>query len=528
MTTQDPGRDRFAEAKAYGARRMRAEIASPDGKRLPADADLELALIADLLDQDTGGEALDVVRDSVDPAMFTNGVLGVFYLAICDIRDDHAANGQRERPIGRVELAAWLRGYRAEPGAPRSGIFLTDAEADLLGSVDTAMPLFERISDAKSRAVRVEARAERLRDLAKQRRLIERLWTTAAVGYSDDTKLFADALADMMAMIQESTAPKFAESEHISIPLQRVMLKYLRPTTKREPFATTGNPDLDAIMDLDEGDLLIIGARSGRGKSVLAADITRHTARKHGPVLVFTGEMNSDQMSLRKLCSEALVDSRNVKRNHLNVDESGKLERAFIDLKRLPIFYVDIAGIDIQKLLGIARREVKRIERLTGQRVRVIVVDYLQRVRAGRAAPVGANREQQIATVAFELKELAREIRGVVVSPSQLNADMDKRDDERPQVSDLRESKGIENEADHIILIHNPHYVERARKMIAGEPLAPEPCEITLGKQRNGAVGTAHAWFMAPFTTFKPMAPEEAEALQQAAREAAHARKARR
>jgi len=210
----------------------------------------------------------------------------------------------------------------------------------------------------------------------------------------------------------------------------------------------------------------------------------------------------------------AKVDSRLVRRGRISQGDYHRLTDACNRLRCCTTWMNDKSGLDVLSLRAIARREVKRIERASGKRVRTITIDYLQRIKAGKAAPAGANREQQVAAIAFELKELAMELKVCVVVPAQLNADGDRRDDERPRVSDLRESKNIENEADEVILIHNPHYY--ARTMNENADLSkPEACEIIKGKGRSDGNGLATLWFMPIWSRFESMTEADKEGERQ-------------
>ena len=297
-------------------------------------------------------------------------------------------------------------------------------------------------------------------------------------------------------------------AEHVREPTKRVVMRYLADNAKPE-IISTGFPDLDELMSLEPGSLVVVGARSGRGKSSLSFQLAMNVAmRSDGSSLYFSSEMPSEQLMLRGMCLLASVDSKRVRRAQVSPDENARLIGACDDITRSMAWMVDKSGLDILRIRKIARAEVRRIERECGRPVRVIVVDYLQRVRAGKAAVNGASREQAVAAIALELKEMAMELGVCVIAPAQLNADGDDRRDERPRSSDLRESKGIENEADVVLLIHNPHYVARQNNPDHDHSKG-EACELILAKGRSDGNGTVPVWFTPMFTRFSSMTKVE-------------------
>lgn len=345
------------------------------------------------------------------------------------------------------------------------------------------------------------------RDVYERRRMSE-LFLANADGLRDEVKRW---IAET-----EPTKEGKPDSEHLLDAARRVANRYLGLNAKPE-VVTTGFADLDQIVSLEPQSLVVVGARSGRGKSSLAMQFAIHVGEHFGASLFFSSEMSSEQLALRAMCSMASVDSKRIRRGLINDSEGAAMIEAVDRVTKCMSWVSDETGMDVLRVKEKSRREVKRIERERGSRVRLIVVDYLQRIRAGKAAPHGANREQQVAAIAFELKELARELNVCVVVPAQLNADADTRkDNARPRASDLRESKGIENEADAVLLIHNPHYIARCES--SGQDLSiGEACEIILAKGRSDGNGKVDVWFTPLFARFASMSDHEKYALQKQA-----------
>lgn len=299
-------------------------------------------------------------------------------------------------------------------------------------------------------------------------------------------------------------------AEHVREPTKRVVMRYLAENAKPE-IVSTGFPDLDELMSLEPGSLVVIGARSGRGKSSLSFQLAMNVAmRGNGSSLYFSSEMPAEQLMLRGMSLIAAVDSKRVRRAQVTPEEHARLVDACNKITRSLAWMVDRSGLDVLHIRKTARAECKRIEQECGHPVRVVVVDYIQRVRAGKAAAQGANREQSVAAIALELKEMAMELGVCVIAPAQLNADGDDRNDQRPRSSDLRESKGIENEADAVLLIHNPHYLARQSDP-DHDASKGEACELILAKGRSDGNGTVPVWFTPMFTRFASMTREERE-----------------
>lgn len=309
-------------------------------------------------------------------------------------------------------------------------------------------------------------------------------------------------------------------AEHMREPAKRVISKYLTAQARPE-LVSTGFPDLDELVSLEPQSLVVVGARSSRGKSCLSLQFALNTAMTDERAsLFFATEMSAEQMSLRAMCMLAGVDSKRVRRGNVSQQEFHRLGDACNQITRSLSWISDENGLDVLRVRQRSRSEVRRIERECGRRVGVIVVDYLQRIKPGKAGVHGSNREQQVSAIAYELKEMARELNVCVVVPAQLNADGDKRgDNARPRASDLRESKGIENEADVVMLIHNPHYLERSadpeRDLSQGEA-----CELIIDKGRSDGTGSVPVWFTPMYTRFSSMTPEDkAEQLRMRANE---------
>jgi len=249
----------------------------------------------------------------------------------------------------------------------------------------------------------------------------------------------------------------------------------------------TGFRDLDQLTGgLQRSDLVIVAARPSVGKTAFAMCMAANAAIKHNvPVGIFSLEMSAEQLVLRLLAMETGIDSHRLRMGFLDDDEWDKLIRAIGRLSEVPIFIDDTSAASSQEL----RSKARRLHAQKG--VQMIVIDYLQLMQSGRTD----NRVQEISEISRGLKGLARELNIPVVALSQLSRAVEQRQDHRPQLSDLRESGSIEQDADVVMFIYREEIYnpETDKKNIA---------EIHVAKHRNGPVGIVPLRFFKDTTRF--------------------------
>jgi replicative DNA helicase len=267
--------------------------------------------------------------------------------------------------------------------------------------------------------------------------------------------------------------------------------------------AVTGVPS--GFSDLDEmttgfqkGDLVVVGGRPSMGKTAFAMNIAQHVGMElRETVAVFSLEMSINQLVIRMLCSEAMVDSNKVRQGFINrQDDWAKLTGAAGRLSDAPIYIDDSASIGVLEMRAKARR-LKMEHGLS-----LIVVDYLQLMRGRSNAE---RREQEISEISRSLKALARELDVPVIALSQLNRGVEMRNDKRPNLSDLRESGAIEQDADVIIFLYRDEVYDKDNPNVRG--LA----EVLVSKQRNGPTGKVRLTFLNQYTKFADHSSEFAE-----------------
>ncbi len=275
---------------------------------------------------------------------------------------------------------------------------------------------------------------------------------------------------------------------------------------------------------MQPGDLIILAARPSMGKTALALNFAQHaciTQARHAhlpdeekparyPVLFFSLEMSSQQLIERILCSEARVDASKLRGGRLVEHEFAELVRAADRIYRAPLFIDDSAAPTILEIRARARRfrqdrQIFPPGSGDGKRppLGMIVVDYLQLCRGGKGRY--DIREQEISEISRGLKAIAKELQVPILALSQLNRGVDSRADHRPQLSDLRESGAIEQDADVIMFIYREERYqtdEEKKRQVEGQS------EVIIGKQRNGPTGTVHLTFIGKHTRFENPAHE--------------------
>jgi replicative DNA helicase len=250
----------------------------------------------------------------------------------------------------------------------------------------------------------------------------------------------------------------------------------------------TGFIELDHLLSgLQPSDLLIIAARPAMGKTSFCLNIAQHIgARAQVPLAIFNLEMSKEQLGMRLLCAEARLNSQNVRVGQLQDEDWERLAHASEVLSKAPIYIDDTPAITTTEI----RAKVKRLKMEKG--LGVVMIDYLQLMQAKQRYE---NRQQEISALSRSLKMLAKELNVPVICLSQLSRAVEQRTDKRPQLSDLRESGSIEQDADIVMFIYRPEvYFDDAPEGIA---------EIIIGKHRNGPVGTLQLAFIKDYTRFE-------------------------
>jgi replicative DNA helicase len=262
---------------------------------------------------------------------------------------------------------------------------------------------------------------------------------------------------------------------------------------KREGHVTglpTGYPDLDSLTaGFQKSDLIIIAGRPSMGKTALALNIAENAAVNRSiPVIIFSLEMAKEQLAQRLLCSRARISSHQMRTGRIADHQWTNLSIAVGPLSEAPIYLDDSATLTVMEIRAKSRRMKLKYD------IGLVVIDYLQLVRGPRNPE---SRQQEITYISQSLKALARELKVPVVALSQLSRQVEMRGrDSRPQLSDLRESGALEQDADVVIFIHRQRDDDGSLGTTA---------EIIVGKQRNGPTGVINLHFVKDFARFELM-----------------------
>ncbi len=291
----------------------------------------------------------------------------------------------------------------------------------------------------------------------------------------------------------------------------------------------TGLDDLDRMMGgLQPSDLIILAGRPGMGKSSLATNIGYNIAKSwHGEVKpdghqvtvnggivgFFSLEMSAEQLATRIIAEQTGIPSSQIRRGGISEADFERIKDYSIELQHLPFYVDETGGLSVAQLAARARR-LKRQRGLD-----LLIIDYLQ-LLSGSTKRSSENRVQEITEITTKLKALAKELNVPVLALSQLSRQVESRDDKRPQLSDLRESGSIEQDADVVLFVFRDEYYHQMRKplesnrekfaewLAEGEKVHGK-AEVIIGKQRHGPTGTVELQFEGAITKFSSLARED-------------------
>jgi replicative DNA helicase len=416
----------------------------------------------------------------------------------------------------RIFTAMW---DLAEQGEPVDIVTASEElrRRNLLDSVG-GITYLTTLLDSVPTAANAEYYAHIVEEKAILRRLIEASHEIAAMAY--------DPLEDIDVTVNGAENAIFKVAQRRVgknfYPLRDLMVEsweLLSAQAESDDAVTgvnTGFEDLNyQTSGFQPSDLVIVAARPSMGKTAFCLSIAVNAARNVKPdrpsaVAIFSLEMSKEQLAMRMLCSEAGVSSHRLRTGFTRDGDWEKISDAMGRLSELPVFIDDSSDITVMQM----RSKCRRLAAEGG--IGMIVVDYMQLVRAhGRAE----NRNQELSVIARALKSMAKEFNVPVVALSQLSRAVEKREDKRPILSDLRESGAIEAEADLVAFIHRPKYYDRGAD--DGEGIEEElndrrvgmenteEAEIIIAKHRNGPVGTVKLGFQAEYARFVNLARYE-------------------
>jgi replicative DNA helicase len=450
----------------------------------PNSLEAEMAVLGAMLIEK---EVIESVTETLLPKNFYSGVHSQIYEAILDLR-------ARNLPVDVVTLSEELKktGRLEELGGQK---YL----ADLMEKVSTAAHTQAYAQIVKEKSV--------LRDLIRV--------STAVVEKSFEGSEEVDRILDfaqeqVLGVAQKNTDHGFSAASDLAKEVLDRIEKYYSNHS-----AITGVPTGFTRLDdmtggLQKSDLIILAARPSQGKTAMALNMAYHACvEKKIPTAFFSLEMNKHSIMQRMICSAARANLSGVRNGRLPREIWPSLTRHTAEVSESPLYIDDSPGLNILEIRNRTRKLMHQLK-AENKTLGLIIIDYLQLIRgAGKTE----SRQQEVSEISRLLKDLARSLEVPVMALSQLNRrSEDKgREGNRPQLSDLRDSGSIEQDADVVGLIHRPEYYNRT------DPTLKNQAILIIAKQRNGPVGDVELAFFHEYTKFENPAigidtsvPEEA------------------
>jgi len=440
----------------------------------PQNIEAEQSVVGGILIEN---DAINKVMEILTPDDFYRDAHRKIYHALINL-------SERDEPADLITLTNELR------------------KIDQLDSVGGASYLTSLI-DSVPTAANIEYYAKIVKEKAILRKLIQTSTEIITHSYEDrgDVEGFLDEAERAIFEISEKRVkPSF-------YPIRDIVKESFKTIERlfQKKEAVTGVPsgfkELDRMTaGFQPSDLIIVAGRPSMGKTAFCLNVAQYAAIENKiPVAVFSLEMSKEQLVIRMLCSEAHVEGTRLRTGFLTESDWPKLTIAAGNLSDAPIFIDDSAALSILELRAKARR--LNAEHGLG----MIMIDYLQLMR-GRTRV--ESRQQEISEISRSLKALAKELNVPVIAVSQLSRKTEERRDFRPQLSDLRESGAIEQDADVILFLYRDELYNRSED----NPNRGK-AEVIIGKQRNGPIGKIELAFLDKFTTFKDLYRGEAETI---------------
>ena len=439
-----------------------------EGKMPPQALELEEAVLGALMLE---REPLNNVIDILKPQSFYKEAHARIYNAICELF-------KRSQPVDILTVTQELK---------KSG------ELDLIGGAYYITKLTNRVASAAN----VEFHARIIAQKFIQRELIRVSTNTINDAYEDGADVFdlLDNAESNLFSIVEGNIKKNYDKMSTLINKAIEQIENTRKNKGNFSGVPSGLTSLDRLTNgWQNSDLVIIAARPAMGKTALVLTMARNAAVDHNkPVAIFSLEMSSLQLVTRLIASESELSAEKLKKGQLEDYEFQQLNDKIAKLSSAPLFIDDTAGLTVFELRAKARRLKEQ------HKIQLIIVDYLQLMTIGGESK--GNREQEIATISRSLKGLAKELEIPVIALSQLSRAVETRGgDKRPQLSDLRESGAIEQDADMVMFIHRPEYYNITEDTEGNSTTGI--AELIIAKHRNGPVDFAKTRFIGQFTKF--------------------------
>ena len=371
-------------------------------------------------------------------------------------------------------------------------------------------PYLYQLIDATPAVTNVTAHALIVRDLWRVRRAIETGQRVAAEGHG--------TLGDGTGIQQwlEQAESNFSDLAHLVDtrklrPLSDVLQDVYADVQAAHTLKTNITGVASGFRDIDRmlggfrgGDLITVAARPGMGKSALVEQFAINAARSGNPAAIFSLEMPSLQLGMRLVASESKIDLGQLRLGAFSPSLWPQIVNTISMLSPVPVWIDDTPAISVFEMRSRARRLSTEISQKTGGagKLGLIVIDYLQLMSPPERS---RSREQEVGAISRSLKEIAKQLQVPVIAVSALNRGAEQRQDKRPQLSDLRESGSIEQDADVVMMLYRPGYYDRKN-----DPALKGWAEVLIEKQRNGPTGMVKLSFQEKLARFDDFADEYA------------------
>lgn len=436
----------------------------------PQNLEAEQSVLGGILIEN---EAINKVMEILTPDDFYRDGHRKIYAALIDL-------SERDEPADLITMTNELR------------------KKDQLDAIGGASYLASLI-DSVPTAANIEYYARIVREKAVLRKLIETSTEIITQSYQDrgDVENFLDEAEKAIFEISERRVrPAFYSIREVV----KASLDTISKLYEKKELITgipSGFKELDKMTaGFQPSDMIIVAGRPSMGKTAFCLNVAQYAAiERKTPIAIFSLEMSKEQLVIRMLCSQSQVEGTRLRTGFLHESDWTKLTLAAGTLYEAPIFIDDTAALSVLELRAKARR-LKADHRLG-----MLVIDYLQLMK-GRSRV--ESRQQEISEISRSLKALAKELNIPVIAVSQLSRKTEERTGNRPQLSDLRESGAIEQDADVILFLFREEVYNRQEENQG-------KAELIIGKQRNGPIGKVDLAFMDRFTTFKDLYKGEAE-----------------
>jgi len=438
----------------------------------PQNVEAEQSVLGGILIEN---DAINKVLEILTPEDFYRDAHRRIYNALINL-------SVRDEPADLITLTNELRKIDQLDGAGGASYI-----ASLIDSVPTA--------------ANIEYYARIVKEKSILRQLIQTSTEIITESYQDrsDVESFLDEAERSIFQISENRVrPSFYPIRDIV----KQSFKTLERLYEKKELITgvpSGFKELDQMTaGFQPSDLIIVAGRPSMGKTAFCLNVAQYAAiEKRTPVAIFSLEMSKEQLVIRLLCSEAHVEGTRLRTGFLSEGDWPRLTIAAGNLSEAPIFIDDTAALSVLEL----RAKARRLK--ADQGLGMVIIDYLQLMR-GRAR--AESRQQEISEISRSLKAVAKELSIPVIAVSQLSRKTEERTGMRPQLSDLRESGAIEQDADLILFLYRDEVYNRSED----NPNRGK-AEMIIGKQRNGPTGKIELAFLSKFTTFKELYKGEVE-----------------